>query len=611
MKFIKRKIFIIITIFLTVVCFAAVCIAVSISATMLDRRNQIVGNDSSKAPVAVKISDKIINLSKTREFTFFFNGERLNGISAYVIDKNEFMVPMDAILDKLGIKFSYYSSDDVLETSFNGKKLTLKMYSDTLSYGGKDIKLSMSPVASNGHVFVPVSLFSGLEGFKAYEFEDNKTAFLNYYKGIDPKTDGQLKFFRLVNGTAQISDISGLIQFWNRKGTENKDEKYYFSGSGNTAILKSGSKIYIVYSGGKIDTYKVSIDPNATLSMDGKYLYWIDEQKNTSYIYDIADDYISKLGNYYFRIEQDDSDGYLLNGGTVLMDYSLGYGYKRVVLTNNTNYGNYMFIEKRNNVILEGNMDFSPNKQRVLHYRKDEGYYLADTDGSDMVYLGDGTEAKWITNNKIYLRTSYGAYIFSSSGEKLTQVKSQWQMLGQTLTGDVFYTDGSSLYCETGNIDWKIMDLSWGCAYIYGQSANGPYVAVTSDSTDGVYFMNGKSAVKLGTASQLVKQSNAADLNSEYSNGILHSPDNTYYAALQINNSFVNLNLIKKDGSDFRQITLNGQVTDNNVKTRWITNRKLLVYTKNQGWIVDFSGSTKIYSWDEKQGSTIEGVTVK
>jgi hypothetical protein len=470
--------------------------------------------------------------------------------------------------------------------------------------------LPACPVPSKQHVFVPVDLLAAVPGFKTYEYDDDSIAFVNYYTDYEKGIESKIQVLRQDGGLARVSDIFNKKELWDRKGSFSQKEKFYVSSKGSTSIVKSDDKIYIVSRGKKVNPYIVNINPNATLSVDGRYLYWVDTNLNTSYVYDIENDYVKKLGNYFSRIIQGDPDGDLLNGGAVLSDYRDGSYFKRVSLTNEEQSGNYTFIERAGRVVLKGNMIFSPDGKRVIHYKKDYGYYAAGADGSYTEYIGDGTQAAWITNNKILLKTEKESKLFAGDGSFQGTVGNDWRRLGNTLSGDVFYTDGTNVFCETNGSDKKIMPLPQNSKYIYSLSASGPYIVVLDDPSNSVVYMNGNISVKLGSSSLLTKKSSSADFTSDYSDCIQVSPDKAFFSVLQMENGYISVNLIDKDGKNLKKIVLNGKAKDAQVSVKWLSNRKMLVYTSKEGWIVDFSKDIRVLGWTEATSCSIRGIIV-
>ncbi len=609
MRFLRGKLLIIGISLLTVLCIAAVYIAVNITVTMLSKQDQLVKGQSSGQSVAANQNKKLINIDNAKEAGFYFNGQKIKGASAFVAGKNQYFVPFDVIMDSLGIKYSYFSSDDIFETVIDKKKLTIKLYKESFIYNGKEIMLPACPVPSKQHVFVPIDLLAAVPGFKTYEYDDDTIAFVNYYTNYENGVESKIKVLRQDGGYAQVSDILNKKQFWDRKGSFSQNEKFYVSSKGNTSIVKSDDKVYIVSTGKKVSPYIVNINPNATLSVDGRYLYWVDMNQNNSYIYDIENDYVKSIGNYFSRINPEDADKDILNGG-VLLDYRDGSYYKRVSLTNEEQSSNYTFIERGGRVVLKGNVIFSPDRKRVIHYKKGYGYYAAGADGSYTEYIGDGTQAAWITNNKILLKTESGSKLFAGDGSYQGIVGNDWRMLGNTASGDIFYTDGTSVFCETNGSDKRIMPLPQNSKYIYSVSPKGPYVFVFDDPSNSVVYMNETVSVKLGSSSLLTKKSSATDFTLDYSDCIQASPDKAFYSILQMENGFISVNLIDKDGKNMRKIVLNGKAKDAQVSVKWLSNRKMLVYTSKEGWIVDFSKDPRVWGWTETTSCNIRGVIV-
>lgn len=608
MNFIRTKGIIFIIVIMSVLCLAAVGIAVNISMGMLKSHNQIVRDISSKESAAPQNVSKLSASNKLKEQSLYFNGQKIDGAEAYVTPKNEVYIPLDMVLDKTGSKYSFFNADDVLQAVLNNNKILIRLWENSFSLGKNEINLKTVSMATKGHILVPAEMFDYLSGFKIKTYEDKNAVFLNFKADNNSIPDAKIRVLRLASGTAGISDIEGKKVFWDRKGKFLNNEIIEPSPGNSSYMIKSGTRVLLIGSRSTGIPYAVGAGQSAMWSADGSYLYWIDRDKQSSYLYGIKSGITKKLDDSYFG--EDDND---ISGSTKeLFSYAEGTNYRRIMLTGVNNEPDYTYIERKKKTVVEGNADYSPNMKKLLYYSAGKGYYTANPDGTNLTFIGNGDGASWINNNRIFIWSGSEFALEDSNGKNRTPVTDICRKVGQTPGGDVFFTIGNTLYCETNGVEKKIMELPWTCIHVSAESADGPYIMVSDNKEDGVFYITGKTAMKLGDASMLMKSLSAGLIYTDYDKSITSSPDRHYSAVLLSGPDFYSVDIVDNKKSRQSRIVLDYRMENpgepDEIYSRWLSNDKILVYTHQNGWIIDLKADTRVYEWDEKPGTTIQGI---
>lgn len=567
MKFLRSKIVLILIVLMSIACMISASIAVRTSITVIEKKDQAV------KPAAQQNTQhggmKRIDAKDMAELPLYFNGIKVEGIEAYLLDRKYYFLAIDEILKKIGAKYNYFDSDDILQTSITGKKMILNLGNGKLMFGSNDIVLSKLPLVANNHILVPIDMLSNLDGFKTEGYLEKKVVFLNYFPGYMDKINERIKLLRFTSGIANISDISSKDFVSDGKDSFVKEGILEASNDKTVYLLKSGDKIYMISAvNGSFSVRNINADSSATLSEDGKYAYWVDYNKKTSFIYELGSGRTSEFGDYYFRIKNNGKDRYLPGMGTVISDYKNGGSYKRVSLTDIAHTSVYTFIERKGKTVIEGNTVCSPDKKKLLYYNGGK-CYLLNIDGTELTLLGEteDNEFRWISNSKIFMlsHSDNKMYIIGKKGKTKTSVDVEWKKVGQTQNGDTFYTKGNSLFKESEGIERKIADLPW---------------TITT-----------------------------------FEDSISSPADGSRVALLQRENGFITIcNINTKEGLR-KKVVLNYPAEDQSsldaVKSMWITNDRFIIYTAGRGWVIDFKDETRIFEWDEPKGSAVKEVLLR
>lgn len=610
MKFLRSKGIIVLIIFMTITGVIAAAVSIKISITMIEKRNQMVKNDADEGAV-IKSDGKTVKFNGADDLTFYFNGEKVNGINGYITKDGKVLVPMDVILKKAGKDFKYFNSDNMVKAWIGNKTVLIKPGQDNVIINGLKHNLYEASSVAKNHILVSEDMFSYLDGFSVEENLDMKALFINYYPAFDRNRYEKIRVLRLQDETVSISNIWEKKFFvLNSKSYIDIDE-FGFTQEDSSFIFKSADNLYLLDKNNREKPRILDVNPSAQYSADSRYLHWVDESKKISYVYDIEKGILKKIGDYYFRINEDNEERQSKAKYPLLYDFRLGNRYKSIAFTGSSTQNCYVFIERRGKLVVDNVAEYSPDRRKVLYYKKGKGWHVVNFDGTGMVFLGDGKQAEWINNTTILLKSEDGDYLVNVNNKKKSKTDSECRKVGQIPGGDVFFTKGNMLYVENKGVEKKIIDLPWKCNYVDALSGAGPYVAV-SEKEDGIFFITGNNVFKAGKSSyQFVSQIIDGKSFIKYDDNFSISPDNEKLVVLQQEDGFARVNYIRTNGSE-GSITLNypvnGQVQSGSLKLKWISNNSLLIYTSSCGWIIDFENNISIYNWVEQEGSIIQHI---
>jgi hypothetical protein len=448
-----------------------------------------------------------------------------------------------------------------------------------------------------------------IKGFIVDTSEDGKSVFLNCYPQFK-STISNSEVIRLTDGKAQVTDVLGDKIFWSSNNSD-CSQVVTPSHSQHSFLITSLNKVYLVDKTNFSSPLHLKISPLSVWSIDDKYLYWLDKNKKQSFAYDIQNNTINGMGSYIFKaipgkslLKPDKADALLYNFG-------YGNGYKRISLTVPGNSDIYTYIERDGEVVIKGDVQYSPDKLDILYNISGKGYYISSLGGANIKFLGNADDASWVNNTKILLKSGSKMELYSREGKALFKSSKKWRQVGKAENGSVFYTVGSDLYCEANGISIKIIRLPKLYDYIYSKTENGPYFAI-SYKDDSVYCIQKNQTEKISDYKALL--GNSGNNNFEdIINDIIISKDAKNTALLVNKNGFGAIEYVSTDGGILKQrlMVLNSIVEDGkkiNLNAGWISNKELLVFSDANIWVIDFNGYTKIYKISSAQNSFIKGM---
>lgn len=612
MKFIRSHITIFLVIIMSILCLCAAGVAINITRIMIQRRDQVVKVVPAGQSELNKDKSNTININKLKSTTIILNGMKIDGLNAYLNGKDNYLVPLDLILHNQGSKFKYYDSDNILEWVLKGKKNSVKLGEDGFWMGKNKVNLGTTVTAGKNHILIPIDLFTNLDGYTLNKTAGDNTVFLNYYSDYVKKF-GNIKVLSQNNENLIITDLLGKKTIWSPKAGISLEGAVEPSYDGSKYLLKFGEHVYLLNAKNSSKPYKIAINPSAHWSVDSKFLYWIDAGNKMSYLYDIDNDVIRKLGDYYLKINADNSSN-IINDANILFDYKKGKRYERIAFTNPAMEGNYTFIKRNGKVVIEGNLIYSPDKKRVIYYVKDEGFYYANSDATKKTLLGDAKDIRWINNNKFVMRINNQNYIVTNSGKTSTLTTSDWRLLGRTAPEQLLFSKDDVLYSEVDGVEKEIKKLPWPCDEVTTRSIDGPFFAVTSKGK-GIYFIDKDNIIRIGTykaQSEILDKPKETVLKRL---ALSYSPEGKYIAYYQEENGFLSLNLFNIEDYEQKKILLDFPVNNKtgfeDLTVKWATNSLLLVFSNSRWCSVDIKNSIKVFTQSGGKDTSIYGIFVK
>ncbi|MCX8131241.1 MAG: hypothetical protein N3I35_14230 [Clostridia bacterium] len=613
MKFLRTKAVVIFITVISILCIIAAGIAIEVSIVMIKKKDQALKPLAAQPTKSIEASVKPVKANKLEEQAFYFNGEVIEGLKAYSDEKESFFIPMDLLLQKLGIGFRFFSSDDIFEFSIHNEKVKMILNKSEVEIDGRKVKLDSAVLTAKNHILVSTEIFDFLKGFSVDKYLSKNTVFINYFPDLKNGING-IRLLRTENETVEISDLLNEKQFWKSEGKNSDNVRIETSKENTGYTIKRDNKVYVFCPDGMKNPRLTDISQSAAWSADGKYLYWIDPVKGISYLYDVREGIMRKLGDYFLRMRDakpKDRNYKLFSNGGILYEYKQGKRYKRITFTDPEYPVNYTFIERRGKTVIEGRVSFSPDADRVLYYKAGEGYYTAVVDGTRQAFIGAGSGAVWISSNKILLYTAEDKFLVTSDGMYREKTAGIWKVLGQSTDGAVFYTDGRTLYCEAEKGEVQVFKLNISLDYVFALDRQGPYLGV-SKADDKTYIISKGKTKEIGNSS-LLRSFGGKGIN-EYGYSISGSPGGKYTAAVRSLEGFLGIDLLDNKKAEVRRFTLNYNVENlshlDKCNMTWVSDDTLILSTANRGWLIDLKDKPGIYDWVEGSGSRIYGIYV-
>lgn len=611
MRFLKGKAAYVAAALMVLVTLAAVVISIKVTITVVQRQEQEVRNIVPSVNDAAPASARIINTGKIAEHRLYFNGVEVKELTAYSYEKKEVLVPLDNILNYLGIEYSFYAPDDLLQSKVNGKTLVVRVGRDSFDYDGKEIKLPFAPVIVKGSVLVPMEMLSYIDGFSQKNILTVDSAFINYFGDMPLVSSARVKLLRLNSGFGGIWDMTGRRSLWEREEISG-DEEMFEAAPGNSAfVFKSGSRVYMINPDLNPEPYLINADAGCTWSGDGKSLFWEDSGTGRLNIYNIEKDTINHQENFLWRAESKEGYEGFSAASRKLEEFIEHGSYKKVSFKNIYSEKTYTMVQKNSRITAEGEVIASPDGKRIIFTRQDGAYYVSAFDGTGAVKLGNGTSAQWVTNNRIFIGNGEAGSLYDASGKERESGEKRWKFLGKASDGAIFYTDGQMLYCDQDGIEKTIMALPWGYDHVVAASAEGPYI-LASEKNDEVLYYTEKGVSRIGRYSDMISGSGGLDEEEAYEKSIQVSPGKDALLFIHREEGLLTLDFMVKEGYLNKKVALDFTVPEipgtYDIKVKWLDGRRVVLYTSSELWMVDFQDRVQIYKYNEKEGSSIKGV---
>lgn len=346
------------------------------------------------------------------------------------------------------------------------------------------------------------------------------------------------------------------------------------------------------------------------ISGDGNYLYRLDPKSRTASVYDIRTQKAAQLDDFYFKALPD------IAGTTdefLLYTYGEGKGYRRVIFENPGNGTFRGLVERWGKTVVEGEIQYSPDHQRILFYRPGKGFYTTKADGTSVTFVGDGIKAEWIHNRSTLVHTLEGGQILYRPGKGRVETTHQYHRVGETANGEVLFTRDGVLFSEKMGKETRRMALPFACSYASGISAGGPLLVVPEGMNTGIYVTGSHGGVwRAGEQYWLLKYPEDGQAGTDLERSILPAPDGKKAAIFQQQGSLTGVKLLDMTAGTEKTVVLD-ILQDKGIEpaalnAKWVSGDQLLVYTSERSWLIKAGTEVQVYSGYEEEGCRILGV---
>lgn len=615
MKFLKAKLIYILIAFMAVLCTASVAIAVSTSVTMIEKRDQIIKTTGDTAVNLQKNDAKssILNLKKASEHSLYFNGEEQEGLKLYTSnkkDKNRLsLLPLDLILDDLGFRQSLYNSDDIFKAIVNGKPLILKLDSSEALYGSKKITADTASIAALNHILASPNVLDMMDGFDTETFGQDGSLFVNYWPGSKNKDLSKTVLLNTEIGSPVITDLSGKELLVYGKDGPGKVDDIVYNSYIQTYILKSNGRIYYINSHNYRNPRIFNVNSNYAISSDGRFLYWENKAKDALYIYNVKTGIRKKVKDYLPDAELSDTNG---QAQYKLLDFEYGRRYKRLTFKG-TNDALYTVIERNGTVVAEGKSLYSPDSKKVLYYDGISSWYIADTDGTDIIMAGIAQNAYWIDNDRVMLENGQSHIIFNTLYRLFANVPNEWRFVGRSPDGSVYFTNELMLYRIKNGTESRMQASMRSCDYLYANTKKDTYTLMSLQQNR-LYCISGTDITELGKPGLFPnKQQGLAETAFMQNTSV--NPDGSRLAVLQNGSRYVEVNIMDYADMSVKKLVLNESVKTGDIsadlKIQWLDKNRLAVFSAKNVWVADMAKDTYIYKRTLDNNSAVVGIIKK
>ena len=592
-------------------CVVSLGIAIKISATMLEKKDNIVRTKTGETHTASSNTPKNINFlnrSKAEKLDFYFNGLMQEEFICYKGENGEVLFPLDLLLRKLSINYKVLNSDDTLMTQVSGKSLVIRLNSLDASYGGENYKLDVASVSADGHVFVSSKILDCFENNVNTISVLEDALFFNNWKESQNKdyenfrllklSGSELKTYYIFGRDASAKTISGISGF----------EAIYPVTDTVNYLIKAGSNYYMLDSSFKAKL--LTTGAYASLSEKHEHIYWTDKNKKRLYIYDVKSGKTNSYRNYFARIAKSDSS---LSQYDKLYDFDSGNGYIKFDLLGKYEGDIYTIILRNGKVVAEGKSNYSPDGKKLAYFVKDKGFYTAYSDGTGIAPAGIGQGISWIDNNRVIINDGTALSVFDTVSKGILPVDITRILAGKAINGDVFSIRDGMLYSGAGRTAKQLFKLPWDCSFIYAPSGNGPYV-ILSMQQESVYCLSNNSSFLAAQTGKFINGSASTKAEELFRMNSAVTADNSKIAFLQNENGMLQVNLVDIKSFKFEKVVIDCQFkekAEGAFELFWLDSSRLLLHSGNQGWVLDMKQGTHVYSWEEPENGILKGLLEK
>lgn len=626
MKFFKIRAMIVLIGFITLLGFIAVAVSVRVSISLMDKQNvRIPEQEGSKArAVSAPKPDMLPDMANVNRIPLYFNGECRDEQLLFSDKEGHTWVPLDILLGQIGIPFRLFNGDDTFKINMGGKPLLLKLGTKEADLSEEKLKLPAASAAAENHILAPEELLEKLPGFEPAIYAGSTGVFINYWPESAWKPYSNMRLLKMSGERLNFSDLQGGHPFAYGKGGPGKITGLWYSQAVDGYILRSGDSTYLMSRKHYRKPKKLGVNGLAVLSGSGDAMVWTSKSGRTLYVYDLAAGTTSRHKNYFTGIKGKQA-------GTpafyTLHAYSKGKRYVRFEFQgsgesqvfhaskdrNSFSISGereiYSIIERSGKVVVQGPSLYSPDHRRLLYYSSTKGYCVADSDGTDILPLGDLQDPAWIDHHRIFYRTGTGRMVYDVGKKTKTPVKADWKLVGKALDGSVFFTVGNALYTSSGGKSrLRMGQLPWSCDKVSAVTGSGPLLVISMEK-DSVFFISDKMTRLVGRPSAFPHEPGKENPGAVFPENTVVNPSGSCIAMLQKGDNFLELKLIDMKKQQVRTLTLNALLSEitgtTEIRTVWLDPSRLVLFFHNEGWVLDISKGTRLHHWNEKEGETI------
>lgn len=594
---------------LSIICALALVIAGRMTIVAYSKQGQEIGSPNVVNAANIEHpKSKLPNLKTINELQLFFNGRRVEGLHAYVTSKGELLLPLDDLFNFIGIKYTFHSSDGIVEAEFNECELIIKIGSDVVAVNGVEQQLPYAVVLSNDRILVPVEVLNSINGFSASGKAYTSTAYVNY------NSDYKASAFNGVFYVAGINNIEGIFSI-NGKRSINVIESdgapvYSFSPQRQGALYIKDNEAYLLSKTMDFVNYKLNMGPQSRWSDDLKTIYEEDSNFNKLVIFNLDTGKQRILENVRDTIASEKDFEDFSKGVLRLVSYWTYGKTTRITVQNTLNNRLCTVLFNGQKPILVANTQLSPTG-RFMSYIKDGEYRLCTFDGERDVSLGDAIAVRWITDDKIMLLKKGEWVVCDTVGMPIKNQNTDLEFLGTVNDTTVLYRDNKSIYKSISGTEAKITDTEVNVESAVATPDLLSIIAVSSED-NGVYLIRGGNTVKLAEYKALLSSSQEAGALEVMGKSIkIASDGKTISIALKDKNSVI-VRIIAVDGTWSKDLRLDSDSYIDNQEIyselSYIDNSKIAFKDKSSLWLIDLNYSEPEITKISHDNSIIKGL---
>lgn len=609
-KFFRIRAIIAIICIIIALCVFSVGSAIKITLTMLEKKDNIlsIGNNASHmVSNNPGKSAEIFNFSKAKKLPFYYNGALTDNIFCYEGEKGETLFPLDILLQKFNIGYSFLNADDIVKFDYAGKSVVIRLNSLNISWGYENVVLDAASASYDNHIYVSAKILNMFKGniYDMVLLED--TFYLNCWPSGLNKDYKEYKLLKLSDGRLEAYAIPGTNARPEKIKTPLFDQIYPVKDTKNY-LLRSGSKYYLLDS--SLKTQLLPSGAGAMLSEGGGQIYWLDKAQKRLYIYGIKNGVTKSYKNYMSRIAKNKN---VSGKYDKLFDYKYGGRYSRLDFTTGTPDDIYTIIERNGKVVVEEKSHYCPDGSKLLYFVHGKGYYTANSDGTGISFAGTGVNAYWVDNDRVIVDMGNSFFVYDTRYKSIIPVDIVRVFAGTAMNGEIFSVRDGILYSGPGMDARQLFRLPWSCDYIYANDGNGPYL-ILSSSNGKVFCLSGKASFIAADTGKFINKDSGSSAEELFKGNFAASPDKNKLAFLQNENGILQINMVDLKNFKLSKLVIDSQFREqpeSRIELFWLDDGKLVLHSSSKGWLIDLRKDIHICSWEEADSGRLLGLLGK